>query len=49
MLGMKLLLFAETIFQNPETLVNGISKNDLLDLLNLATKESLHLTSFTFR
>ena len=32
------------LFQTPETLVKGISKNDFRDLLNLATKESL----FTF-
>ena len=27
------------LFQTPETLVKGISKNDFRDLLNLATKE----------
>ena len=32
------------LFQNPETLVKGISKNDFRDLLNLAKKESF----FTF-
>ena len=31
------------LFQNPETLVKGISKNHFRDLLNLATKE--HLTT----
>ena len=33
------------LFQNPETLVKGISKNEFRDLLNLATKESF----FTFK
>ena len=32
------------LFKTPDTLVKGISKNDLRDLLNLATKESF----FTF-
>ena len=32
------------LFETPDTLVKGISKNDFRDLINLATKESL----FTF-
>ena len=32
------------IYEHPDTLVQGISKNDFWDLLNLATKESV----FTF-
>ena len=35
---------AKKLFQNPEILVKGISKNDFRDLLHLATKESF----FTF-
>ena len=30
------------LFQNPETLVKVISKNDFRNLLNLATKESFY-------
>ena len=36
------------LFQNPETLVNGISKNSFSDLLNLTTKESFSTFSNKF-
>ena len=36
------------LFQTPETLVKGISKNDFRDLLNLATKESFFTFSNNF-
>ena len=39
------------LFETPETLVEGISKNNFRDLLYLATKESFFTltTSFIFR
>ena len=42
---MKLLIFEQrNIFRIPKLMVKGISKNDIRDFLNLATKESF----FTF-
>ena len=32
-------IYINKLFQNTETLVNGMSKNDFHDLLNLGTKE----------